>query len=218
MTEHRLYADAVPHVSTPEFHAGRDRVPHLEQAAHRPRLMAAAALVAEAVDALRPAEVTVTDLGCGDGGLLSLVQRLPGTHCWGYDFQPSNAAGWAERGVTAHAADVFGADRTAVELGDVAVMTEVLEHLADPHEVVRWVGEHALYLVASSPWNEGPMLHDECHAWAWDLAGYADLIRQGGFTVLRHEPVGPFQVLLAERRDMSGFAAAVRAGAAAVRP
>lgn len=198
MTEYRLYpAGETPHVSTFEFHKDRDRAPHLEQPAHRQRLLGAAALVGQAVSELQPAEVSVTDLGCGDGGLLSLVQRLTGVYAWGYDFQPSNAAGWAERGVTAHKADVFGDDRDAVEVGDVAVMTEVLEHLADPHDVVRWVGKHCRYLVASSPWCESPQAHDECHAWAWDFAGYADLIRLGGFRVVRHEPVGPFQLLLA---------------------
>lgn len=199
MTEHQLYPGvAVPHVSTAEFHRDRDRAPHLEQAGHRPRLIAAAGLTGVAVAALRPAAATVTDLGCGDGGLLSVLSSL-GVRCWGYDFQPSNATGWAERGVDGRAADVFGADRDTVELGDVAVMTEVLEHLADPHAAVRWVGGHSRYLVASSPWSEGPAIHDECHAWAWDFAGYADLVRQGGFRVLRHEPVGPFQLLLAVR-------------------
>lgn len=198
MSEYRLFpAGEVPYVSTPEFHAARPRAPHLDQGAHRPRLEAAAGLVEAAVSELHPDPVTVSDLGCGDGGLLSLVRRLPGVTAWGYDFQPSNAAGWAERGVTAHQADVFGADQDAVEIGDVCVMTEVLEHLADPHGAVRWVGEHARWLVASSPWGETPESHDECHCWAWDFAGYADLVRQGGFRVLRHVPVGPFQLLLA---------------------
>lgn len=196
MSEYRLFpAGEVPYVSTPEFHAARARAPHLEQGAHRPRLEAAAVLVEAAVS---DHPVTVSDLGCGDGGLLSLVRGLPGVAAaWGYDFQPSNAAGWAERGVTAHQADVFGADRDAVEIGDVCVMTEVLEHLADPHGAVRWVGECARWLVASSPWGEFPEYHDECHCWAWDFAGYADLVRQGGFTLLRHVPVGPFQLVLA---------------------
>ena len=143
--------------------------------------------------------MTVSDLGCGDGGLLSLVQRLDGVAAWGYDFQPSNVAGWAERGVTAHQADVFGADRDAVELGDVVVVTEVLEHLADPHGAVRWIGGHARWLVASSPWGETPESHDDCHAWAWDFAGYADVARHGGFELVRHIPVGQFQLVLAVR-------------------
>lgn len=38
MTEHRLFPDGtVPHVSTPAFHAHRERAPHLEQPVHRER-------------------------------------------------------------------------------------------------------------------------------------------------------------------------------------
>lgn len=200
MSEHRLFPEGtVPYVSTAAFHADRPRAPHMEQPAHRPRLMTAAALVALAVSESRPGPVTVSDLGCGDGGLLSLVQHFEHVTAWGYDFQPSNAAGWAERGVDGRLADVFGADRDTVKVGDVVMMTEVLEHLADPHGVVCWVGGHARWLVASSPWSESPASHDECHAWAWDFAGYADLVRQGGFRVVRHAPVGPFQLLLAMR-------------------
>lgn len=203
MAEYRIYPDAdVPPVSTAEFHADRARAPHLEQAGHQPRLLAAAALVDEAVELARPAGaamISVADLGCGDGGLLQLVAKLRDVCVWGYDFQPSNEVGWKERGVDGRAADVFGADRDAVVFGDVAVMTEVLEHVADPHAVVRWVGQYARYLIASSPWVETDEQHDECHAWAWDFAGYADLIRQGGFRLLRHLPVGPFQLVLAVR-------------------
>lgn len=203
MAEHRIYPGvAVPPVSTAEFHRDRERAPHLEQHGHRPRLLAAAALVAEAVELARPggsAVTGVTDLGCGDGGLLQLVGQLRDVCAWGYDFQPSNEAGWRERRVVGTAADVFGADRDTVIFGEVAVMTEVLEHLADPHAVVRWVGQHARFLVASSPWNETDEHHDECHAWAWDFAGYADLLRQGGWKLLRHLPLDRFQLVLAER-------------------
>lgn len=209
MAEHRLFpAGAVPEVSTPEFHAHRDRAPHLEQPGHRPRLLRAAQLVMDAADRYAPGggrwhestpwPVTVSDLGCGDGGLLSLVRRMV-ARAWGYDFQPSNAAGWAERGVTAAALDVFGADRDKVRLGDVTVMTEVLEHLADPHGAARWVAGRSRFLVASSPWDETPQAHDECHAWAWDLDGYSRMLAAAGWSVLRHEPVGRFQVVLAER-------------------
>lgn len=208
MAEHRLFPEGtVPHVSTAAFHADRARAPHLEQPAHRGRLEKATEFVNAA--ALRMwrsntsgqpiGRVTVSDLGCGDGGLLSLIDRLGDIDAWGYDFQPSNEAGWAERGVQAERADVFGEDRDLVDLGDITVCTEVLEHLADPHDAVRWIGEHSRYLVASSPWGEHPGSHDECHAWAWDQDGYRALIEQGGFTVLRHETVGQFQVILGER-------------------
>ncbi|WP_393075315.1 methyltransferase domain-containing protein [Streptomyces sp. LN704] len=206
MAEHKLFDGDVPHVSTAEFHAHRERAPHLEQPVHQGRLNAAFAFIIEALQvhaAVKPGtdDVTLSDLGCGDGGLLQTLRGVVGLTAYGYDFQPSNAAGWAERGVNARQADVFGTDRDRIILGDIAVTTEVLEHLADPHGAVRWIGEHSRYLIASSPWNETPESHDECHAWAWDQYGYRALIEQGGYTVLRHETVGQFQVILAEQKE-----------------
>lgn len=196
MTEWRFFeAEEIPHVSTAEFHADRERARHLEQPQHRPRLLRAAELVAKAGDRL---DVTVSDLGCGDGGLLFLL-AVRGFTCWGYDFAPANAAGWIERGVTAEALDVFGADREKVKFGGVTVVTEVLEHLADPHGVVRWIGQNSRYIVASSPYTEGPWGHDECHAWAWDPEGYHALIEQGGFEIIEHNGLDPFQLILGRR-------------------
>lgn len=208
MAEYRLFPEGeTPHVSTAAFHAHRERAPHLEQAVHQPRLHKAAEYVRRAVfQHLRDCPGTreciphpVSDLGCGDGGLLSLIAMEGRIAAWGYDFQPSNRAGWDQRSVDAMALDVFGEDRNKVVFGLTTVTTEVLEHLADPHGVVRWIGEHSRYLVASSPWNESPASHDECHCWAWDQTGYRALIEQGGFTILRHETVGQFQVILAEQ-------------------
>jgi 2-polyprenyl-3-methyl-5-hydroxy-6-metoxy-1,4-benzoquinol methylase len=203
VAEHRLYPEGtVPPVSTFEFHEHRERAPHLEQPVHRPRLDKALEFILDADERSgrqqRGCATSVTDLGCGDGGLLSLLKDHD---FWprGYDFQPSNAAGWAERGVSAQAFDVFGADQHRIIFGEIAVTTEVLEHLADPHEAVRFIGQMSRYLVASSPWNETPESHDACHAWAWDQDGYRALIEQGGFAVLRHETVGQFQVILGGR-------------------
>lgn len=206
MTEYKLFDGDVPHVSTAAFHAHRERAPHLEQPAHQGRLNTAHAFIIEALQtyaARKPGtdDVTLSDLGCGDGGLLQTLRGIIGLTAWGYDFQPSNQAGWIERGVQAEQADVFGADRERVQLGDIAVTTEVLEHVADPHDVVRWIGAHSRYLVASSPWNETPASHDECHCWCWDQDGYRALIEQGGYAIVRHETVGQFQIVLGERRD-----------------
>lgn len=203
MTEHKLFSGSVPHVSTPEYHRDRERAPHLEQAWHQPRLHAAAGYVldfAVRCQELTPeALLTVSDLGCGDGGLLSLLKDSPDLgDCWGYDFQPSNAAGWTERGVTAYPADVFGADWDDVRLGNVVVMTEVLEHLADPHRVLRLLRDRgANRLVCSSPHNEHPGNHSDCHAWAWDLDGYRTLLESNGWDVVARRETGLFQVLQA---------------------
>ena len=202
--EYRLFEEGTtPYQSTADYHADRERAPHLEQGVHVGRLHLAAEMVHDAVHAVRQrGELipTVSDLGCGDGGLLSLLKGVPGLLSWGYDFAPANAAGWTERGVAAEALDVFGVDRESVRLGSIVVTTEVLEHLADPHGAVWWIGAKARFLVASSPWTETAESHDACHVWAWDMEGYRALLEQGGFTVVRHEKVGQFQVILGERR------------------
>lgn len=198
MAEWKFFDDGeTPYVSTAEFHADRERARHLEEAGHRARLELAAGMIRAAtrLAVSRDRRPTLSDLGCGDGGLLSLIKG-GGTGAWGYDFAPANAAGWTERGVTAEALDVFGADRDKVQFGVITVVTEVLEHLADPHGSVRWIGENSPFIVASSPHDEGPWWHDECHAWAFDRDGYRALIEQGGYRILRHEDAGRFQVIL----------------------
>lgn len=194
MSEHKLFTGDVADVSTAAFHEHRERAPHLEQPGHRDRLTTAAQFVFIAANL---GGRTVSDLGCGDGGLLSLVQVQ--VKAWGYDFAPANVVGWDERGVTAEFLDVFGADRDKVTFGDTTVVTEVLEHLTDPHAAVRWIGEHSRFIVASSPSDENSQSHDECHAWAWDRDGYAALIEQGGYRILHHLNVGRFQVALGMR-------------------
>lgn len=203
MTAWKLFEGDVSPVSTAAFHEHRERAPHLEQPWQRPRMDKAAEFVRLAAEKMateahpHSVRVSVSDLGCGDGGLLSLIQGDVG-EAWGYDFQPSNAAGWKERGVEAHLVDVFGADHDAVHFGTITVVTEVLEHLTDPAAAVAWIHEHSRFLVASSPFIETADNHDECHAWAFDPDGYADLIRGAGYTIVAHQPVGAFQVVLAE--------------------
>lgn len=185
MAEYRFFEGSVPYVSTAKFHADRERAPHLEQQMHRGRL----SRVAHLIRTLRPN--SVVDLGCGDGGLLSLIKDIDS---WGYDFQPSNVDGWTERGVLAVTRDVFqlGAE---VRWGEVAVMTEVLEHIADPHGVVGWVARNSKFIVASSPHSETPERHAEEHAWGWDMPGYLAFF-EPHFTVTHHEPLGWCQILV----------------------
>ncbi len=76
---------------------------------------------------------------------------------------------------------------------------EMLEHLVDPHGFVRRIADHSRFLVASSPWTETKEAHYEFHTWAWDVAGYAELLESNGWSILSHISVSWFQVVLAER-------------------
>lgn len=195
MSEWKLFAGDVPYVSTFEYHQHRPRAAHLEQADHRERLQRAAEFLAQAA-CEHGLPCTWSDLGCGDGGLLSQAQRYF-TAAWGYDFHPASIAAWPERGVRASALDVFGAGKPAACLGDVVSMTEVLEHLADPHGTLAWARQWGSWLVCSSPRTETGDDHAEEHAWAWDTAGYHDMITEAGWKIVRHEDASRFQVVLA---------------------
>jgi len=192
--EAKLFDDDVAHVSTFAFHEHRERAPHLEQYVHRGRLDAAASAVLRACVGVSGVPFVV-DLGCGDGGLLSLLPEH--ITAVGYDFQPTNTAGWAERVVVAHASNFVERWDDEIPQADVYVMTEVLEHLTDPHEMVRRVRRRNAQLVASSPWTETYESHDECHAWAWDTEGYAAMIRTAGFKIVEHTTTGMFQIVWA---------------------
>lgn len=197
MTQWRLFPEGtVPECATAGWYAGREAAPHLEQPGHRERLLLAASWVMRMFHEHRIR--SVIDLGAGDGGLLSLLPpELLGPRAWGYDLQPTNVEAARRRGVRVELCDVVA---TEPEWADVAVATEMLEHLVDPAALLARIREHCRFLVASSPWDETGAHHYEFHLWAWDALGYRELVERAGFEVLRHEPVGRFQVLLAEAR------------------
>jgi hypothetical protein len=194
--EWRLFEEGtVPHVSTAAFHLDRERAPHLEQLVHQERLDLALDFVRAA--AHQYGEPTLSDLGAGDGGFLTTVTPYV-ARAWGYDFCPANLAGAVERGVDVRAADFTSED---VEFGTIVTATEVLEHLADPHGLLRrlWSRPAVREVVASSPWVETNQSHDACHAWAWDVDGYRALLEGAGWKVARHETTTYFQVILGRR-------------------
>lgn len=199
MTEHRLFdPEHLPDFFTNSWYDTREHAPHLEQGAHVDRLMGAAEAAAGLIRAhdLK----SVVDLGCGDGGLLQVLGGMADIPMWGYDLMQTNIEyGRATRGVGIEYLDFVHSHE--VVWGDLCVITECLEHLQDPHALVRRIGRHCKYIVASSPAWETPESHDACHAWAWDLEGYEDLLRQGGFRVTYHivtDGYG-FQVIVGER-------------------
>lgn len=194
MTEYRLFkAGTIPEYTTPEWYASREAAHHLEEPGQRQRLMKTASILASVLFA-SGTRFSCVDLGAGDGGLLSLLGR--NVEAWGYDLQPSNLDKASERGVDVRYGDVVNDD---IEWGDIAIATEMLEHLVDPHEFVQKIGKNCKYLLASSPWNETEDNHYEFHTWAWDQAGYRALLEHGGFKVVRTALVFGFQIVLGVR-------------------
>ena len=183
--------DGKPDFVSAEWYEDRAAAHHLEEDGHTGRLLVARDLILEAVS-LGGKEVV--DLGCGDGGLLSLLKDYD-FKSWGYDLMPTNIEYAINvRGVDARYTDFHSGD---IVYGDIAVMTEVLEHMEDPHEVVRSLPSK--YLIASSPQNETDVGHYEFHLWAWDQDGYRALLEQGGYKVINSQTSYWSQILLGIR-------------------
>lgn len=197
MSEWRLFEPGtIPDWTTPHWYAGREAAPHLEQDGHRDRLL----LTAEMVRVARSLGASsVVDLGAGDGGLLSLVGGVR----WGYDLQQTNVDAAAARHEAVDLLDVVASwprDAGPYGTADIVVATEFLEHLLDPHAMVRRIAAtRARFLVASSPFTETDQAHYEFHTFAWDEVGYRALLEDNGWRVLRQERAWIAQVVLAER-------------------
>lgn len=200
MAEWRLFGDTVPECTTPEWYAEREAAPHLEQEGQRERLLMTAALMRiEGLD-----HEGICDLGAGDGGLLSLLAEGTTTIHWGYDLQPSNVEAAKNRGVIVELASFLadtGVLSSRIDLAHTVVASEVLEHLIDPHCLLRELhAEREIqWLVASSPYTETAEHHYEHHVWAWDMEGYRAMIEAAGWHVVRHETAWISQIVVAKR-------------------
>lgn len=217
--EWKLFAGDVPFVSTFDYHKDRDRAPHIDQSDHKPRMRMALEFVLQsrsdlAAEADCEPDFRVVDLGCGDGGFVAAVHKaVLRSEVLGFDFTPDMKNGWMERGVygMCRSRNVFPVPPdpsvinqeviAAIATADVVVMTEVLEHLARPHEVLDLIGGLGrIDIVASSPWGETDRSHDPSHAWAWDQQGYVNMIENAGFDILDYARAGFSQVVRARSR------------------
>lgn len=188
--EYQVYPHGSP-VSTYEFHKDRKAGHHSEEPHHKDRMKLAADLV------LSTYPETVMDLGAGDGGMLRIIDKfLPKSNKWGYDFTPDCVASAQKHNTRVFPLN-FIQEPQWIKWAECTIITEVLEHLEDPHGWVQHMSQNTTWVVASSPATETAQSHDECHAWVWDMDGYRALFENNGFDVEVHEQVGMFQVLRA---------------------
>jgi hypothetical protein len=193
--EHRLFDPAdPPEWLDPEWWRDRPHCDHLGSptGAHVARLHAAAELAVKAAGPMPELGGIVTqivDLGAGDGALLELVGRRP--HAWGYEIIAEDITFARDvRKVEVHNRNVRAdLEKGGLSLGapqyrnGVVVLTEVLEHMADPHGFLELLAARpeVRYVVSSSPHSETSEQHEWNHAWAWDPDGYRAMFEAAGF-------------------------------------
>lgn len=169
-----------------------DYIPPYVQEGFWPRTEMVAALVARV---RLSSDMAVVDLGCNGGHLLELL----GEPCWGYDIASAPLSVAKEAGHDVRWANVTTDD---IELAPIVTICEVLEHLSDPHSLVRRLNSDPVrFVVASGPFRETAEDHYEQHCWAWDEVGFAAMFSAEGFRILRQETTGIFQALLATRTE-----------------
>lgn len=163
-----------PRFQTAEWYKERGPAPHVEQVTHRLRLELARGYVSY-LCSFYPIK-NVLDLGCGDGGLVWLLAKSnPNVNFVGYDLQPKSIETGSKRLENLPNAKIIYQNIREVECkADLIIMTEVLEHMVDPHEFIDKV--EAEWLIASSPLNEDHGIDpNSIHLWGWDYEGYKQM-------------------------------------------
>lgn len=185
MTEWRFHPDG--YYASAEFHHDREAADHLHEDGHRLRLWLAKGLI-EATEAS-----TWLDLGCGNGGLLEITS-MPAKR--GFDFQPANVADAQANGRPVTYVDFVA--EPELPYAEVVSLTEVLEHLDDPHGLLKRV--RCRWLVASVPNGETPENHWFGHTWGWDGHGFVELLDTAGFELMVYVQSPGTQTALAAKR------------------
>lgn len=76
---------------------------------------------------------------------------------------------------------------------DLFVLSETLEHIDRPHELLVKIRERASRLILTTPLDESDDGNPE-HYWGWDEHGVLDLLEQAGWSPTNHQlftPTGP---------------------------
>jgi 2-polyprenyl-3-methyl-5-hydroxy-6-metoxy-1,4-benzoquinol methylase len=194
----RYKAFVVPHSHDADFYRDIELADHINQDGHRPRLLQVSDYVAQLTSA--DDRLTICDFGCGNGGLVREIEAKLPNKIWGYDLLPANVTDAHTKGNDKNITyKDFITDTDGIEYPDVAICTEVLEHLVDPDAfLVRLLDNNVQCVVASSPDYETPNYHAPFHLWVFNGDSYKDMFINAGWNVILHHK-DFFQYIVAVR-------------------
>jgi 2-polyprenyl-3-methyl-5-hydroxy-6-metoxy-1,4-benzoquinol methylase len=180
---HQLFEPGKPHSHDFEFYKEIPSADHINQVdgGHRFRLLKTLEHLKLIVD---PND-TVCDFGCGNGGLIREIEKEIPNQIWGYDLMPNNIADAVSKGSNNIKLCDFVVDpNKEVKYPDIAICTEVLEHLIDPDGfLIRLRENNVKAIIASSPNYETPIYHAPGHLWVFNGDTYKEMFDNAGWEV-----------------------------------
>ena len=102
---------------------------------------------------------SVMDIGCGDGTALKYLQKGRNIRAYGVDISREAVRLAQEIGINATVGDITSPSFTLSKVYDYILLTEVLEHLTSPEEVIQKVKHHFNKLLVISIPNIGYYQH-----------------------------------------------------------
>jgi methionine biosynthesis protein MetW len=153
---------------------------------------------------LVPTAARVVDIGCGDGSLLLYLARERDAKGYGVDISTYAVDHARGRGVEAEVADVTDPSFAVRPGTDHVIISEVLEHIADPEAVLlrlRHAGiRHVIVTVPNTGYVEHRLrllfgrfpvqwlLHPGEHVRFWTIADFRATAAATGFAIRRTVP------------------------------
>lgn len=192
----------LPQVADPDFLRKQPWMRLESQPGFRERSTMVRDMVADVLRWCRPYVHGVTDLGCGDGEMLRTLTGdlaeagIPVSRTTGYDIGASDVAYANKIGPYEFRLANIDRDIDNLLINYLNIMTEVLEHMTDPHGFLVKLKHRAnrilgqTFLVATSPGSETGEWFNPIHLWAWDWEGYAKMFREAGWEIIDHISVG----------------------------
>lgn len=181
-----------------EFYKTRKLAPHIDERRSNLRIEISAALASHLIKFYSISNVF--DLGCGDGGLISLLaMKFPKIEFIGYDLQPSNIEHAQKRFKDLGNAKVILNDCTKIDFprADLTCMTEVLEHLVEPEKMLEKI--NSPFLIVSTPIGESSPKLDITHLWGWDREDCLKMFLDTGWKVIYYAEGRPIQYFIAKK-------------------
>lgn len=143
---------------------------------------------------------SVLDIGCGEGTTLNYLKNELGIKGTGIDLSPHAVEMALKKGITAFQGDASSKDFSVSDVYDHIIISEVLEHIPNPEELLEKVkGKFRTSLILSIPnsayyihrlrllFGRFPVQwawHPGEHLRFWSLTEFGELLAESGFEVI----------------------------------